>query len=118
MRFHEAADVLYRTLPPASRAHLNSTKPTLPACRVLVRDPTLRPSIAELLDHPWILKYSRREGGGLARARNRMQQRRPTIDGGMLVRSMTVSYTAGRDGQGRGDSYQATAGEAAVVLVA
>ncbi|GLC59860.1 hypothetical protein PLESTB_001543600 [Pleodorina starrii] len=56
---------------------------------VLVRDPTLRPAIAELLDHPWIAKYSRREGGGLARARNRLQQRRPTVDGGMLVRSMT-----------------------------
>ncbi|GIL71177.1 hypothetical protein Vretifemale_1787, partial [Volvox reticuliferus] len=56
---------------------------------VLVRDPTQRPSIAELLDHPWILKYSRREGGGLARARNRLQQRRPTVDGGVLVRSMT-----------------------------
>ncbi|GLI58433.1 hypothetical protein VaNZ11_000149, partial [Volvox africanus] len=57
---------------------------------VLVRDPTQRPSIAELLDHPWILKYSRREGGGLARTRNRIQQRRPTVDGGVLVRSMTA----------------------------
>ncbi|GLC46953.1 hypothetical protein PLESTM_001999700 [Pleodorina starrii] len=63
---------------------------------VLVRDPTLRPAIAELLDHPWIAKYSRREGGGLARARNRLQQRRPTVDGGMLVRSLTGA--AGVDG--------------------
>ncbi|PNH08919.1 Aurora kinase C, partial [Tetrabaena socialis] len=56
---------------------------------VLVRDPVPRPTIAELLQHPWILKYSRREGGGLDRNRNRLLTRRPTVDGGVLVRSNT-----------------------------
>lgn len=62
-----------------------------------MRDPGVRPSIAALLDHPWIVRLARRNQ--TADNRVRRVQARSTVDG-TLMRSLTVSGVRGRQADG------------------